>query len=118
MGINKLMSKAPIIQVIVPILLLSLGGLPPLTGFVPKWMSIEILSNSNPYILVILIAGAIINLYFYLNITFNMLLTPALSISPNHKFRRLPSYSLILSSVILLFAAPIFLLFYAMTILN
>jgi len=35
-GINKLVSKAPVLQILIPILLLSLGGLPPLTGFIPK----------------------------------------------------------------------------------
>jgi len=114
--INKLMAKAPILQVAMPILLLSLGGLPPLTGFIPKWITIEILSNSNPYILIILIAGAIINLYFYLNITFNIILTQSLSLNPIHKFLHMPKISLIVSSLIILFVAPILFLLYAMTI--
>ncbi len=118
LDINKLISKAPILQIIIPLLLLSLGGLPPLSGFIPKWMTIEILANSNPYILIILITGAIINLYFYLNISFNIILTPTLSETPTSKFYYLSSKFIVPMSSILLFSVPIFILIYAMTILN
>ena len=118
LDINKLISKAPILQILVPLLLLSLGGLPPLSGFIPKWITIEILANRNPYILIILITGAIINLYFYLNITFNMILTPSLTEASNTKFYYFPSKYLIPLSSTILFSLPIFILIYAMTIFN
>nr|AOR07181.1 NADH dehydrogenase subunit 2 [Mesenchytraeus hydrius] len=110
MNMNKLMSKAPILQISIPVLMLSLGGLPPLTGFIPKWMTIEILSSSNPYILMVLIAGAMMNLYFYLNITFSLMLSPSLSNMPNMKFFSMPVNFMIVSSVMLLFTMPIFML--------
>jgi len=116
--INKLISKAPIIQILIPLLLLSLGGLPPLSGFIPKWITIEILANNNPYILIILVIGAIINLYFYLNITFNLILTPALIENPIYKFNLLNNKYLIPLSSVLLFSLPVFIISYAMTILN
>jgi len=83
-NINKLITKLPILQLLIPILLLSLGGLPPLTGFIPKWITIITIADSNPYILLALICGAIINLYFYLNITFNILLRPRIINTPSN----------------------------------
>lgn len=71
---NKLISQSPIYNILIPVLLLSLRGLPPLTGFIPKWITINIIANINPTLTLILIAGAIINTYFYLNIAFNFLL--------------------------------------------
>lgn len=117
-NMNKLISRIPSLQIILPILLLSLGGLPPLTGFIPKWITIELLSSTNPYILIILVIGAIINLYFYLNITFNIILSPILSISSRNKLSFIPINQTVTVSMTLLFFTPIFLLIYAMTILN
>lgn len=71
---NKLTSYSPRYQIILPILLLSLGGLPPLTGFIPKWITISTLAHISPTTTIILITGAIINTYFYLTIIFNILL--------------------------------------------
>nr|AOR07177.1 NADH dehydrogenase subunit 2 [Mesenchytraeus cf. pedatus SL-2017] len=110
MDLNKLMSKAPFMQFMIPLLLLSLGGLPPLTGFMPKWVAIETLSYTNPYILILLIVGAMMNLYFYLNISFNMILTPPLSDMPNSKFYFLPSNLMIPMSTLILLSTPMFML--------
>lgn len=71
---NKLISHSKSFQFIIPLLLLSLRGLPPLTGFIPKWITIRILTTLSPITTLILIMGALINAYFYLNITFNFLL--------------------------------------------
>ena len=54
--------------IIVLIIILSLGGIPPLTGFIQKLLVISILLNSNSILLVILVRGSLINLFFYLNI--------------------------------------------------
>nr|AOR07179.1 NADH dehydrogenase subunit 2 [Mesenchytraeus antaeus] len=110
MDMNKLMSKAPMLQMLIPLLLLSLGGLPPLSGFIPKWMTIEFLSVSDPYILIMLIVGAMMNLYFYLNITFNMMLTPALMETPTQKFNFLSTKYLVPMSSVLLFSMPVFMM--------
>nr|QWT71541.1 NADH dehydrogenase subunit 2 [Limnodrilus hoffmeisteri] len=53
--------------------LLSLGGLPPLTGFIPKWMTIIMLSDINWVLIMLMLLGSLMNLYFYLNLVFNML---------------------------------------------
>uniref|UniRef100_UPI0030E1B8CF NADH dehydrogenase subunit 2 n=1 Tax=Pilargis verrucosa TaxID=1818081 RepID=UPI0030E1B8CF len=52
--------------------LLSLGGLPPFSGFFPKWASIECLMMNNLWpTTLILIISSLMNLSFYLNIFFN-----------------------------------------------
>jgi len=67
------------ISTIFSITLLSLGGLPPLTGFIPKWIIIIILGPANWILVMLLIVGRLINLYFYLNLTFNIILTSFIS---------------------------------------
>nr|AML26590.1 NADH dehydrogenase subunit 2 [Scolytinae sp. BMNH 1274713] len=53
----------------------SLGGLPPFTGFMPKWMTINQLSNNNMFILaLIMIIFTLLTLYYYLRISFSSLL--------------------------------------------
>nr|UUL95414.1 NADH dehydrogenase subunit 2 [Gonodactylaceus sp.] len=50
--------------------LLSLGGLPPFTGFIPKWITIQEISASNyTFLAFFLIVGTLINLYYYLRLT-------------------------------------------------
>nr|YP_009926744.1 NADH dehydrogenase subunit 2 [Taku spinosocarinatus]QNK05420.1 NADH dehydrogenase subunit 2 [Taku spinosocarinatus] len=50
--------------------LLSLGGLPPFTGFIPKWITIQEISSSNyTFLTFFLILGTLINLYYYLRLT-------------------------------------------------
>nr|YP_009512607.1 NADH dehydrogenase subunit 2 [Benthonectes filipes]AXJ93167.1 NADH dehydrogenase subunit 2 [Benthonectes filipes] len=50
--------------------LLSLGGLPPFTGFIPKWILIQELISSGLFlILAILLMSALITLFYYLRIS-------------------------------------------------
>nr|QFQ01344.1 NADH dehydrogenase subunit 2 [Nematocarcinus gracilis] len=52
------------------IALLSLGGLPPFLGFIPKWLVIQEMINSKSFIwLVFLLFSALITLFYYLRIT-------------------------------------------------
>jgi len=51
---------------------LSLGGLPPFLGFLPKWIIINFLTNNNFYTLATIITiTTLISLYFYLRLTFS-----------------------------------------------
>nr|AEW48054.1 NADH dehydrogenase subunit 2 [Pseudostegana angustifasciata] len=51
---------------------LSLGGLPPFLGFLPKWLVIQQLSmNSNFFMLFIMILSSLITLFFYLRICYS-----------------------------------------------
>nr|YP_659461.1 NADH dehydrogenase subunit 2 [Presbytis melalophos]ABD39267.1 NADH dehydrogenase subunit 2 [Presbytis melalophos] len=51
--------------------LLSMGGLPPLTGFLPKWITILELTKNNNFIMpTMMITMALLNLYFYLRLVY------------------------------------------------
>nr|YP_010693204.1 NADH dehydrogenase subunit 2 [Bactrocera curvifera]WCB98983.1 NADH dehydrogenase subunit 2 [Bactrocera curvifera] len=51
--------------------LLSLGGLPPFIGFLPKWLVIQLLVLSGQYVLMtIMTTMTLITLYFYLRLCF------------------------------------------------
>nr|ACJ35405.1 NADH dehydrogenase subunit 2 [Platyrrhinus vittatus] len=69
-------NKTPLITIIILTILLSLGGLPPLTGFMPKWMIIQELTKNNNIILPTFMAiTALLNLYFYMRLTYSTSLT-------------------------------------------
>nr|NP_739907.1 NADH dehydrogenase subunit 2 [Ostichthys japonicus]BAC23503.1 NADH dehydrogenase subunit 2 [Ostichthys japonicus] len=74
-------SKTPILTTLTPLMLLSLGGLPPLTGFAPKWLILQELTKQELATTATLAAlTALLSLYFYLRLSYAMTLT----ISPNN----------------------------------
>nr|BCD33197.1 NADH dehydrogenase subunit 2 [Channa cyanospilos] len=83
-NINTLASswtKAPALTTLAPLLLLSIGGLPPLTGFMPKWLILQELTKQNlPLTATLAALTALLSLYFYLRLSYAMTLT----ISPNN----------------------------------
>nr|YP_009731707.1 NADH dehydrogenase subunit 2 [Carpophilus dimidiatus]QHR79655.1 NADH dehydrogenase subunit 2 [Carpophilus dimidiatus] len=53
---------------------LSLGGIPPFLGFLPKWFTINYLIKNNFYLLsAILIVLTLITLYFYIRVMFSII---------------------------------------------
>ena len=74
---NTALSTMPLsFFLVIIILLLSLGGLPPLLGFLPKWLiiiNISLTTNTR-ILLIILILGSLLNLFYYLSIIFRFLL--------------------------------------------
>nr|WNH20621.1 NADH dehydrogenase subunit 2 [Scorpaenopsis diabolus] len=73
-------AKAPALTSVTPLILLSLGGLPPLTGFMPKWLILQELAKQDLASTATLAAlTALLSLYFYLRLTYAMSLTA----SPN-----------------------------------
>lgn len=76
------------------IVIFSLGGLPPFLGFIPKWIIINTLADINLYtIIIILILGRLINLFYYFNITFNFILAAPQS----QKHFRVPAWCVIIT---------------------
>nr|YP_009104694.1 NADH dehydrogenase subunit 2 [Damithrax spinosissimus]AIT75861.1 NADH dehydrogenase subunit 2 [Damithrax spinosissimus] len=68
--------------------LLSLGGLPPLSGFVPKWIVIQAMMQSNMFFtLFFLLSSALVTLFFYLRISIPLMMMtfPSLSFSLKQK---------------------------------
>nr|UXB56509.1 NADH dehydrogenase subunit 2 [Oregonichthys crameri] len=73
-------SKSPILTATTALVLLSLGGLPPLTGFMPKWFILQELTKQGlPLVATMMALAALLSLYFYLRLCYAMTLT----ISPN-----------------------------------
>ncbi|YP_004285815.1 NADH dehydrogenase subunit 2 (mitochondrion) [Channa argus] len=73
-------AKSPMLASIAPLLLLSLGGLPPLSGFMPKWLILQELTKQDlPLAATFAALTALLSLYFYLRLSYTM----ALTLSPN-----------------------------------
>nr|YP_009000582.2 NADH dehydrogenase subunit 2 [Macquaria australasica]ALF03366.1 NADH dehydrogenase subunit 2 [Macquaria australasica]ALF03379.1 NADH dehydrogenase subunit 2 [Macquaria australasica]ALF03431.1 NADH dehydrogenase subunit 2 [Macquaria australasica]ALF03444.1 NADH dehydrogenase subunit 2 [Macquaria australasica]ALF03457.1 NADH dehydrogenase subunit 2 [Macquaria australasica] len=74
-------AKTPMLTALAPLILLSLGGLPPLTGFMPKWLILQELSKQDLAPTATLAAlTALLSLYFYLRLSYAITLT----MSPNN----------------------------------
>nr|YP_004347666.1 NADH dehydrogenase subunit 2 [Pelagocephalus marki]BAK10056.1 NADH dehydrogenase subunit 2 [Pelagocephalus marki] len=107
-------AKAPILTSLMPLALLSLGGLPPLTGFAPKWLILQELTKHGLAPAATLAAlSALLSLYFYLRLSYAMSLT----IAPNNLMNTIPwrpltpqpnmvTATMITSSVLLLPLTP------------
>ena len=62
------------IKIIIFILILSLAGVPPLTGFLIKWITINIIIQFKIYfLLIIIIIISLITTFFYIQICFSRL---------------------------------------------
>nr|ANJ70576.1 NADH dehydrogenase subunit 2 [Nebria brevicollis] len=70
----SLMNKNSIIKFSMMLNLLSLGGLPPFLGFLPKWMIIQYLSKNYMLLLLFMIGMTLITLFFYLRIAYTSLI--------------------------------------------
>nr|WGL40318.1 NADH dehydrogenase subunit 2 [Tomicus brevipilosus] len=69
------LSKNKQLKILFMMNFLSLGGLPPFIGFLPKWFTINYLINNSYYtVTFILIILSLISLYFYLRITFSSMM--------------------------------------------
>nr|ADK21582.1 NADH dehydrogenase subunit 2 [Nectogale elegans]ADK21583.1 NADH dehydrogenase subunit 2 [Nectogale elegans] len=69
-------NKTPMITVLILMTMLSLGGLPPLTGFLPKWMIIQEMTKNDSVILPTTMAIlSLLNLFFYMRLTYSTSLT-------------------------------------------
>nr|YP_009747699.1 NADH dehydrogenase subunit 2 [Ocypode stimpsoni]QII89371.1 NADH dehydrogenase subunit 2 [Ocypode stimpsoni] len=67
---------------------LSLSGVPPFTGFVPKWLLIQVMLNLNLFVpLFFLLASSLITLYFYLRIIIPLFVMVNPTLNFNMKFK-------------------------------
>nr|QKJ82468.1 NADH dehydrogenase subunit 2 [Mus saxicola] len=75
-SISLAWNKMPMMLTMIVLILLSLGGLPPLTGFLPKWIIITELMKNNCLILATIMAmTALLNLFFYTRLIYSTSLT-------------------------------------------
>nr|ABA41192.1 NADH dehydrogenase subunit 2 [Stenocercus limitaris] len=67
---------SPTLATMTLLTLLSLGGLPPLTGFMPKWLILNELMHQNLIITATVMSmSTLLSLFFYLRLTYMMTLT-------------------------------------------
>nr|QLY90240.1 NADH dehydrogenase subunit 2 [Simulium lundstromi] len=87
--LNQLFSfynQSPLIKFSLFISLLSLGGLPPFLGFLPKWMVIQSISNMNSiFMLIIMVSFTLITLFFYMRLTYSAFMLSYLEINWSYK---------------------------------
>nr|AFZ93784.1 NADH dehydrogenase subunit 2 [Emoia caeruleocauda] len=86
------------------ILLMSLGGLPPLTGFMPKWLILQELTHHNfPIIALIMALSALLSLFFYLRLAYVSTLTAfPTTTNTTNKWRFKPMFSPTTMSIMLM----------------
>nr|AAD51537.1 NADH dehydrogenase subunit II [Mesaspis moreletii] len=73
-------TTSPMLTSLTMVVLLSLGGLPPLTGFLPKWLTLEeLLLNDMVPLATILTITTLLSLFFYLRLSYSLSMT----IAPN-----------------------------------
>nr|YP_525465.1 NADH dehydrogenase subunit 2 [Siphonops annulatus]AAX58662.1 NADH dehydrogenase subunit 2 [Siphonops annulatus] len=73
--------KMPVLMAMSSMTLLSLGGLPPMSGFMPKWLILQELTKQHlPAMATIMAISALLSLFFYLRLSYAMALTQ----SPNY----------------------------------
>nr|UEV85634.1 NADH dehydrogenase subunit 2 [Thalamita sima] len=93
--------KSMIFNLLIPMNLLSLGGLPPFLGFVPKWIMIQLFSSKMMiFSLLVLLFSSLITLYFYLRLFTPMVLLSFSSLSLTMK--TYPAFPM--SSILILFS--------------
>nr|YP_010507445.1 NADH dehydrogenase subunit 2 [Dracogyra subfuscus]UXG19116.1 NADH dehydrogenase subunit 2 [Dracogyra subfuscus] len=69
---SSFVGKNLVVRFIVIFLFLSLGGIPPLLGFVPKWVVLSLGSETGMvFVLGLLILGSLFSLFYYLGLIFS-----------------------------------------------
>nr|AVH86164.1 NADH dehydrogenase subunit 2 [Corytophanes hernandesii] len=86
-------TSSPTTTIMMMLTLLSLGGLPPLTGFLPKWLILEELTMQNLTTTATMMAlASLLSLFFYLRIAYTTTLTTAPNTTTTkHKWRFKPT---------------------------
>nr|YP_010282291.1 NADH dehydrogenase subunit 2 [Layahima valida]UHA57005.1 NADH dehydrogenase subunit 2 [Layahima valida]UHM24954.1 NADH dehydrogenase subunit 2 [Layahima valida] len=68
------LNNSPILKFSLFCNFLSLGGLPPFTGFLPKWLIIQNLSMTNMALVTMMTILTLITLFFYIRLTYSALM--------------------------------------------
>nr|ADF59460.1 NADH dehydrogenase subunit 2 [Cyrtodactylus philippinicus] len=87
--IGTMWPLSPVALTTTLITLMSLGGLPPLTGFMPKWLILKELSSMGlPLLATALLLSSLLSLYFYIRLAYlTMLTTPPTTTNTEYKWR-------------------------------
>nr|AQZ21946.1 NADH dehydrogenase subunit 2 [Elgaria cedrosensis] len=69
-------TTSPMLSSLTMMTLLSLGGLPPLTGFLPKWLTLEeLLAQNMTPLATILAVTTLLSLFFYMRLSYSLSMT-------------------------------------------
>nr|AAK30322.1 NADH dehydrogenase subunit 2 [Salamandra salamandra]ACO05626.1 NADH dehydrogenase subunit 2 [Salamandra salamandra] len=92
-NINKLATswlKTPTISASMMITLMALGGLPPTSGFLPKWLILQEMTKQHMSLISTIMAmSALLSLFFYLRLSYTISLTTAPNISNSNLMWRM-----------------------------
>nr|YP_009184453.1 NADH dehydrogenase subunit 2 [Myrmecophaga tridactyla]ALO62527.1 NADH dehydrogenase subunit 2 [Myrmecophaga tridactyla]AYV89936.1 NADH dehydrogenase subunit 2 [Myrmecophaga tridactyla] len=76
LALSHMWNSTPLMTILLTLVLMSLGGLPPLSGFLPKWMIIQEMTKNSLLIMPTLMAIlALLNLFFYMRLIYSSSLT-------------------------------------------
>nr|YP_010554711.1 NADH dehydrogenase subunit 2 [Parapsyche elsis]UYO79344.1 NADH dehydrogenase subunit 2 [Parapsyche elsis] len=91
---------------------LSIGGIPPMIGFLPKWMIINALISLQPLLTLILIITSLINLFFYFRLMYPIFMLNSISmksmLTPYSIYSYFPALALNLPIFSMIFCMMIF----------
>nr|YP_002791224.1 NADH dehydrogenase subunit 2 [Aeschyntelus notatus]ABZ01969.1 NADH dehydrogenase subunit 2 [Aeschyntelus notatus] len=91
----NLSSYSSLEKYICVMMMLSLGGLPPFLGFLPKWMVIQSMIKSNlNMMLLIMMLFSLITLFFYMRMMSSMILSYTMINKWNSSKNKLPLFSM------------------------
>nr|QDW65155.1 NADH dehydrogenase subunit 2 [Pateobatis bleekeri] len=96
-------TKSPLLMIMAMLVLLSLGGLPPLTGFMPKWLILQEMTKQNLLIPATIMAlAALLSLFFYLRLSYSITLTlPPNPITSSSSWRTKTTQSTLIMSLMI-----------------
>nr|WAX39168.1 NADH dehydrogenase subunit 2 [Anaplecta sp. 5 ZQW-2020]WAX39181.1 NADH dehydrogenase subunit 2 [Anaplecta sp. 5 ZQW-2020] len=73
--ISPSISEAPMMKILMMSTMLSLGGLPPLIGFMPKWLIImSMIENHMLMMLMLMVITSLATLYYYIRLLYSTLM--------------------------------------------
>lgn len=108
--LSHLFNNNFILNTLISITFLSLGGLPPFSGFFPKLIVVNlIIESSNPVLLLPIISGTLIRLFFYLRVVFKNLFI-SLRINIKNKKQNKNSHIVFLLNIIIIITGYLILL--------
>nr|YP_009388912.1 NADH dehydrogenase subunit 2 [Aeluroscalabotes felinus]AFP67549.1 NADH dehydrogenase subunit 2 [Aeluroscalabotes felinus]BAF96545.1 NADH dehydrogenase subunit 2 [Aeluroscalabotes felinus]BAX77924.1 NADH dehydrogenase subunit 2 [Aeluroscalabotes felinus] len=91
-------STVPMLAMMTMLMLLSLGGLPPLTGFLPKWLILNELMKFKLIIFSMMLALTTLpSLFFYLRMGYLMIMVLPPTTTPKYNWRLKIKYPLMLA---------------------
>nr|YP_009491789.1 NADH dehydrogenase subunit 2 [Cardiodactylus muiri]AWI49112.1 NADH dehydrogenase subunit 2 [Cardiodactylus muiri] len=109
---NQLMfkSKSPIMKAILLMNLLSLGGLPPFLGFLPKWLVIQLTIQQNSVaIILMMVLTTLITLFYYIQLGMTTFMMNSNQMKWNHQKKMIINHNIIMTlSMISLFSLPLY----------